>query len=505
MKVNKILLLIFLFFFLLSKADAAEYGIEDANLTQIETKVTPYSRTVKVYADGRGGCPGGSGNAKVNVEINQTGLLKYSLSSVNIFAGGGVGISANYINKLSWKTTGISCPLIKINVPKQHKSCTTKCTGTGENRTCRRSCRYWWECDGVDRVYSPDCVGDELSSSKFFTIVNSIKGNYQELSTNNNANVKFNNNEIYNKEEKSKVEICAINTSNNSSGSKYFSYSSSDCVSGNINSWGYKVTSGNVRSAESLGVLQTTYKMNLYDAYIDRKTGDIKYLPTDSSPTNVSNYIKEGGKKFIDMDYTSDKLKIYTKLNNLSVINGVSWNSSFTADINVLHKFYKVKSGKINGYAFKYRSVDQSNVFPNKNAGDNWIEHIRNLAVYKTFPYYSYIANNSRDVTEYLVDKDNDDTVISFKESDIPEYSIVLTDGENGTINSIKKYNNNRSYNDNVENSGKSENFVKRFFDTGNNNTNNFNKLGCGIRYNGVNVQGDCPDNIQNNIEGDTP
>ena len=172
-----------------------------------------------------------------------------------------------------------------------------------------------------------------------------------------------------------------------------------------------------------------------------------------------------------------------------------------------MHKYYNVKNNKVNGYAFKYRTISLNDAFPNDNAGDNWINYIRkDLYADQNFAEgETYIVNNYDDdnLKKYNLHDNNGNMVlptIKFNnklDDNNAQYSAVIGSKNNETganigMTETRDDNSKSTYRYGFNNGYLSIAGKSSFNDSIRKNNITYYKIGCGRIYNGL-QGGGCP------------
>ena len=423
------------------------------------------------------------GNFKYN--YTQKGFITYGVSNNYTFAGGGIGFNINYINQLYYELyPEVSCNTLKFQVG---------CPG-------EFGCVYW-----IQEEQSPACTSVK-------EIVNTVGGaegaraGAKKLYENMHDDYFTTESEYYQLMERLRRQY------------KYAEKSTNIYLGGNLqnenktiernicqkasnpladkNCWGYSLDSWNENT-----MIQTKYKVQLNNAYLNKLTGAVKYTSAGNTLTDTSNYISEGPKYYIDLDYTKDQFNIKSNSTDLSSFSGVKWTANFNYNIDILHNYYKVNNNRIKGFAFKYRSIDLNNAFPNNNASDNWINYIRDdLYIDQTYPNDNSKKGETYIINDYIGDnlekyglKDTNGKlitpVIRFSNKSTMQYQASITSDD---MKTIRVDNTNGYY---------QYGYTNGYLDIGGSSTFNIDyrtnglkyyKIGCGRDYNGL-PGGGCP------------
>ena len=444
--------------------------------------------SVQGYAYATTGCGTYSGHgsvANVTFKYKQKGLITYGVSNNYTFSGGGIGFNIAYYNSLSVDVYSISCNLIRIAIKVP--------TLAG----CVRDVTY---------EYSPMCT------TNGFAFINNVKHssarfrpNEYELLTRRlqskyrtptiNTNLKMDGNNI-GIQSKLTQQICKRDNTNGD----ILKIDNNNCINFNINNW--------LRDWDDNNSIKTVYLVRMRDnAYIDKLTGKVRYVSSNNYINDANNYIAEGPKYFLPLNYTKDKLRVYSNSSNLSTYYNARWTSNFNYDVDVLHKYYNVKNNKVNGYAFKYRTISLNDAFPNDNAGDNWINYIRkdlyadqNFAEGETYIVNSYDDDNLK---KYNLHDNNGNMVlptIKFNnklDDNNAQYSAVIGSNNNETganigMTETRDDNSKSTYRYGFNNGYLSIAGKSSFNDSIRKNNITYYKIGCGRIYNGL-QGGGCP------------
>ncbi len=426
--------------------------------------------------------------AKVKFNYIQNGLITYGVSNNYTFSGGGIGFNITYYNSLGVDVDDITCSKIcfAIRVKKGYR-----CKGSS-------ICLYSPMCTsaGGDAAKFIDNVKTKTEYSygdQYTPLINRLQSKYRTPTINTNLKMDGNNIGV---QSNLTQQIC----SRVNSDGDIMKLDNNYCINFNINNW---LSDWNTNNS-----IKTVYTVKMRDnAYINKLTGEVKYVSSNNYINDASNYISEGPKYFLPLNYTKDKLRIYASSSNLSTYYNANWTSNFNYDVDVLHKYYNVQNNKINGYAFKYRTIDLNDPFTNKNAGDNWINYIRN-DLYGDQKYSNgetYIVNDYNDdnLKKYNLPDDSGNLVLptikfnSELDDDNIQYSAVIgsnstdtgvdigmTETRNDNSRSNYQYGFNNGY---LSIAGKSS-----FNDSIRKNNVAYYKIGCGREYNGL-QGGGCP------------
>ena len=421
--------------------------------------------------------------ATVKFNYIQNGLITYGVSNNYTFSGGGIGFNITYYNSLGVDIKSIECEDIRI-VVRSGLYCSRKtiyrkspmCTTDKETFISNVKGNNW---TATDREYD--------------RLINRLQNKYRTPTINTNLKMDGNNIGV---QSNLTQQIC----SRVNSDGDIMKLDNNYCISFNINNW--------LSDWDANNSIKTVYTVKMRDnAYINKLTGEVKYVSSNNYINDASNYISEGPKYFLPLNYTKDKLRIYASSSNLSTYYNANWTSNFNYDVDVLHKYYNVQNNKINGYAFKYRTIDLNDPFTNKNAGDNWINYIRN-DLYGDQKYSNgetYIVNDYNDdnLKKYNLPDDSGNLVLptikfnSELDDDNIQYSAVIgsnstdtgvdigmTETRNDNSRSNYQYGFNNGY---LSIAGKSS-----FNDSIRKNNVAYYKIGCGREYNGL-QGGGCP------------
>lgn len=432
--------------------------------------------------------------ADVTFAYSQKGLITYSVSNNYTFSGGGIGFNIAYYNSLS------------VDVAKNVKgeaeiSCRSICYRIWVRR--KKSCRSRTRCD-----YSPMCTSANGNANKFINnvknryysdgnqytpLINRLQSKYRTPTINTNLKMDGNNIGI---QSKLTQQICRrINTDGD-----ILKIDNNNCIDFDINNW--------LREWNTNNSIKTVYMVRMRDnAYIDKLTGKVRYVSSNNYINDANNYIAEGPKYFLPLNYTKDKLRVYSNSSNLSTYYNARWTSNFNYDVDVLHKYYNVKNNKVNGYAFKYRTISLNDAFPNDNAGDNWINYIRkDLYTDQKFAEgETYIVNNYDDdnLKKYNLYDNNGNMVLptikfnnKLDDSNV-QYSAVIGSNNNETganigMTETRDDNSKSTYRYGFNNGYLSIAGKSSFNDSIRKNNITYYKIGCGRIYNGL-QGGGCP------------
>lgn len=411
--------------------------------------------------------------AELTFNYKQEGFITYGVSNNYSYAGGGIGFNINYINQLYFELPQENIQCKKIYIPIKVPTA-FGCKGAG-------IWKFSSVCDGSETpssfYYNVKYDGNRLHTNEYDLLMERLRRQYKESEKSTNIYLGGN---LQNENKKIERNICQ--KASNPLADK--------------NCWGYSLDSWNENT-----MIQTKYKVQLNNAYLNKLTGAVKYTSVGNTLTDTSNYISEGPKYYIDLDYTKDQFNIKSNSTDLSSYSGVKWTANFNYNIDILHNYYKVNNNRIKGFAFKYRSIDLNNAFPNNNAGDNWINYIRDdLYIDQTYPNdnskkgETYIINDYKgDNLEKYGLKDTNGKlitpVIRFSNKSTMQYQASITSDDMKTI----RVDNTNGYYQYGYNNG--------YLDIGGSSTFNIDyrtnglkyyKIGCGRDYNGL-PGGGCP------------
>ncbi len=423
--------------------------------------------------------------ADVTFKYNQKGLITYGVSNNYTFSGGGIGFNITYYNSLGVDVYSISCNPIRIAIQVPTLFGCVWTTTYRISPMCTTN--------GFAFINNVKTSRAKFRTNEYELLTRRLQSKYRTPTINTNLKMDGNNIGV---QSNLTQQICRRVNSDGD----IMKLDNNYCIDFNINNW---LSDWNANNS-----IKTVYTVKMRDnAYINKLTGEVKYVSSNNYINDASNYISEGPKYFLPLNYTKDKLRIYASSSNLSTYYNANWTSNFNYDVDVLHKYYNVQNNKINGYAFKYRTIDLNDPFTNKNAGDNWINYIRN-DLYGDQKYSNgetYIVNDCNDdnLKKYNLPDDSGNLVLptikfnSELDDDNIQYSAVIgsnstdtgvdigmTETRNDNSRSNYQYGFNNGY---LSIAGKSS-----FNDSIRKNNVAYYKIGCGREYNGL-QGGGCP------------
>lgn len=427
--------------------------------------------------------------AEVDFNYIQKGLIIYGVSNNYTFSGGGIGFNITYYNSLSVniKNDGIRC----LNISTMLKTgylCLKRGIFSAPSPMCT-------DANGnADKfINNVKNHGDRGRTNEYDLLIERLQKKYRTPTINTNLKMDGNNIGI---QSKLTQQICKrVNTDGD-----ILKVDNNNCINFNINNW--------LRDWDDNNSIKTVYLVRMRDnAYIDKLTGKVRYVSSNNYINDANNYIAEGPKYFLPLNYTKDKLRIYSNSSNLSTYYNARWTSNFNYDVDVLHKYYNVKNNKVNGYAFKYRTISLNDAFPNDNAGDNWINYIRkDLYTDQKFAEgETYIVNNYDDdnLKKYNLYDNNGNMVLptikfnnKLDDSNV-QYSAVIGSNNNETganigMTETRDDNSKSTYRYGFNNGYLSIAGKSSFNDSIRKKNVTYYKIGCGRIYNGL-QGGGCP------------
>lgn len=308
-----------------------------------------------------------SGEAEVETKkmkqeylVTQTGDFVFNIDKGPIFSGGGFRFGIKYTNTIKWQFKGRLDECKKVKV---------------------KNYEYQEEFDEEGNVVSTSCTGEievEPTHSK------GVSGGLIDLEDkcDSSAGIMQLYEEQVNREilrelnETTKVTMPKDNNSIKNKGQTSDRVGTWKCEPQQIVESAIVNDDGSVEfnkdpfngTLKANQLLETECSYELYDAFINRQTGDV--VTSKTSTYNSVNYIEKPGMYFIPLKWTGP-FSVSVDFGELSTNKKYKWDVKYTCDVETKQFMYDLENG---GYKFFYRPIDITNPFPNREPSTNWKE-----------------------------------------------------------------------------------------------------------------------------------
>ena len=347
-------------------------------------------RVARDESEDRDGCPGSStyGYVRYTATVTQTGKLTYIMPGYTVTAGMSFPLEVYYETEISYDIDINSVPYFQYG----YESCRRRCTGEGENRSCRTVCSCKKASTSAVEYASYHTIPNYSSVSKMFYGLNTNYryGRYSPIL----PSIGYGNTRSETARQLAEVDMQKYisqmnNTLNNrvKNGLK-ISFADSNDTDSNYNlqnnqqrysSWDsctnitYTETNGNElhyrggtwprNKGWSEGKkAYASCKLAVDNAYINRRTGDVIYSPNTNYDSNA-DYLSAGQVIFTPLDMHTGSFPVTIQASDLGLLpnyfNSGTWSSNDTLNIQVAQNYYnETKDLKgYDGFAFYYRPI----------------------------------------------------------------------------------------------------------------------------------------------------